>query len=87
MLRIDEIEYDFIGKYEQLEGDATHLLSLFNCDISFPSQKKVKFVPTNATEKLFEYYSEREATLVRKLFRNDFIAFGYPDSFSELGGA
>lgn len=77
LLNIDKINFDFIGKFENITHDAPALLKKMNCDIDFPSQKDVKFAPTKASEKKAKYYSEEEEKLVNKIFLKDFLAFSY----------
>jgi hypothetical protein len=77
LLRIPEVKYEFIGKLEALNKDAPKLLGLIECDIDFPSQQKVGFAPTNATDKLMQYYSSREIDVAKELYSIDFEVLGY----------
>lgn len=77
LLRVESIDYDYIGKLENINLDAPILLKKMGCDISFPSQKDVKFAPTNAKEKLNKYYTAVEISLVDKIYRDDFFRFSY----------
>jgi hypothetical protein len=77
LLRLGEIDYDFIGRFETLEQDAKRLLTKIECDVEFPSQSKVQFAPTNANEKIKKYYSEREVELVNNIYAHDFDALEY----------
>ena len=72
-----EVEYSFIGKFENLAEDASTLLRLMGCGIDFPSQEKVRFAPTNATNKLKKYFTKREVNLVETHYKSDFIYFNY----------
>ena len=76
-MRLGEIDYDFIGRFETLEQDAKRLLTKIECDVEFPSQSKVQFSPTNANEKIKKYYSEREVELVNNIYAHDFDALEY----------
>jgi hypothetical protein len=77
LLRFSEVKYDFIGKFENLATDAPKLLNLIECDLEFPSQEKVNFAPTRATDKLTQYYSAKERQLVKDLYNMDFKGFDY----------
>ncbi|WP_285164740.1 sulfotransferase family protein [Shewanella goraebulensis] len=77
LLKVDRVDYTFIGKLENLVKDAPTLLQNIGCDIDFPSQKKVSFAPTNATSKIEKYYTEQEFKLVSALYLPDFKSFGY----------
>jgi hypothetical protein len=77
LLRTSEVKYDFIGKFENIDKDAAYLLKEINCDIEFPNQKKVSFAPTNAKDKLDQYYTEKEKELVYELYKMDFNEFNY----------
>lgn len=45
------------------------------CDQAFPTPKDVKFAPTQATEKMKNYYSDAERSLVEDLFAEDIELF------------
>lgn len=77
LLRIPDIHYDFIGKFENIKHDSDHILNLMGCDAKFPTQGQIKFKPTNATNKLAEHYTPGAYELVRKLYAKDFEAFDY----------
>lgn len=77
LLRISDVKYDFIGKLEDLVIDAPKLLKLIGCELEFPSQEKVNFAPTRATDKLTQYYSAKERQLVKDLYEMDFKEFDY----------
>jgi hypothetical protein len=77
LLLADEIEYDFIGRFEDISNDATRVLEIMNCDIRFPSQKDINFAPTKANEQLEEYYTEATKTLAQQVYKQDFTHFGY----------
>lgn len=77
LLNIDKVNFDFIGKLENITHDAPTLLEKINCGIEFPSQKDVKFAPTKASEKKAKYYSNEEKKLANKIFSKDFKAFSY----------
>jgi chondroitin 4-sulfotransferase 11/chondroitin 4-sulfotransferase 13/dermatan 4-sulfotransferase 1 len=77
LLRVDDVRYNFIGKLESLSVDAPKLLGLIGCDLEFPSQAKVSFAPTNASDKQKAYFTSREYLLVNEMYANDFESFGY----------
>ena len=77
LLRWKKVEYDFVGRFENLAEEAPVLLEKMGCDIPFPSQKDVKFPPTNAVSKIDRYYTPESFALVSKLYAEDFDALGY----------
>lgn len=77
LLRVGEIEYDFIGRFENLDEDAKFLLQEMGCDVAFPSQSKIHFAPTDASDKVRRYFGSREARLVNEIYEQDFTLFGY----------
>ncbi|MCR9222563.1 MAG: FkbM family methyltransferase [Hyphomonas sp.] len=82
LLKQPGLRFDFIGRFEELQRDAAHILSEIGCDQSFPSQKDVKFAPTNAKSKIDHYYTDATRTLVNDLFERDFQCFGYEKTMS-----
>lgn len=73
---IDFVKYDFIGRYENFTGDLAHIINKvspenFEFDIPRPRNK------TKAMEELNAYFDDECIKIVRKLYANDFIAFGY----------
>lgn len=78
LLRYPEVTYTFIGRFENLDTDAGQMLQEMGCDKGFPSQKDVKFAPTNAKSKVELYFNETCYALVNEIFHQDFLAFSYP---------
>jgi hypothetical protein len=77
ILEPEHVHFDFIGRFENLNQDSEFILKQLGCDISFPSHEDVRFPPTNASNQLSKYYSDRERDLVQKIYAKDFEAFGY----------
>ena len=79
LLLIPFNQFDFIGKVESLESDlhqVTYQLQKVpgtNADIT-----SVLSNATHANKKLADYYDEKSVELVRKLYRQDFELFDYP---------
>lgn len=73
----DQVSYDFVGRFENLQEDASQAMKMMGCDIEFPSQKDINFAPTSASSRLQEYYDEASEALVTRLFAPDFNHFGY----------
>lgn len=84
LLSFDTVNYDIIGRMEQLDIDAPRILEAMGCPIEFPSPEKVSFPPTNATHKLEAYYTEEATELVRRWFAKDFEALNYPPQISAV---
>ena len=80
LLRQPEVKFDIIGRFENIENDAPRMLAAMECDQPFPTQKDVKFAPTNANEKLNRYYTEGLRELVQTIYADDFATFGYSKS-------
>jgi hypothetical protein len=74
---INNIHYDFIGKFENLNDDAKVILKYLKCDIAFPSQKEIKFLPTKVSDKMKKYYNANCYKLVNEIYSEDFINFNY----------
>jgi len=73
---IDFIKYDFIGRYENFSADLAHIINKvspdkFEFDIPRPRNK------TKAMEELNAYFDDDSIKIVRKIYANDFTAFGY----------
>lgn len=77
LLRQPDVAFDIVGRFENLSEDATRILAAMGCDQAFPTPKDVKFAPTQATEKMKNYYSDAERSLVEDLFAEDLDVFGY----------
>ncbi|XP_026881854.2 carbohydrate sulfotransferase 12-like [Electrophorus electricus] len=72
-----QIDYDFIGKLENIEEDATHLLRVLHVDniIQFPSSSK----KTNESwiKSWFSSITSKSRNKLYKLYEADFKIFGY----------
>ena len=77
MLMLERVKYDYIGRFENLEKDAPKILAMMGCDIDFPTQKQIRFAPTQASSKLAEYYTDSARALVEEIFAKDFDLLGY----------
>lgn len=78
LLRQPEIEFDYIGRFENIAEDAPKILAQMGCDQSFPSQRDVKFAPTNASVRLERYMTPEVEALIESIYALDFEQFGYP---------
>jgi hypothetical protein len=78
LLKINVVQFDFLGRFERLAIDAAEILTLINSPLSFPSQKDIKFKPTGAINKLEKYYDDECYALVNYIYTDDFVNFGYP---------
>jgi hypothetical protein len=77
LLQWGSVEFDFVGRFENLREDSSLLLKLIASKVQFPTREAVLFPPTEATRKRSSYYTERELEVVRDVFAADFDAFGY----------
>lgn len=79
LLRWPTVLFDFVGRFENLNVDADLLLKAIGCDISFPTQKEVKFAATGANDLLDEYLSKTCRSLIDEIFAADFRNFKYKE--------
>jgi hypothetical protein len=78
LLGYPDVKYSFIGRFENLDTDAVHILQEMSCDKGFPTQKDVRFPPTNAKSQFDLYFNGTCYELVNQVFHKDFIALNYP---------
>lgn len=78
LLRWPRVKYAWIGHFEKLAEEAPVLLEKMGATVPFPSQKDVKFAPTNADTKIAAHYTPAAYALVNTLYADDFANFGYP---------
>lgn len=75
-LLIPPSEFDFIGRFENLDEDLHKVLRRI-----FPDEQPVTHMAgpprTFAGDKLNKHYSEREFSLIARLYSDDFRVFGY----------
>lgn len=77
ILCFDEISYDFIGRFENIQEHSDTFFNLINVDLEFPSQKDVGFPATKASDKMKRYYTEEAIEIVNKLYFEDFQKLGF----------
>ncbi len=79
-LRPDNIHYHFIGRLEHISEHLPVVIkkiySNVDLDDVIPEEKRPH--ATGASDKLKKYYDDETITLVKKLYRNDFVYFAYP---------
>ena len=73
LLRQPEVQFDFIGRFENMAEDAPKILAAMGCDQPFPTQKDVRFAPTGADEKMGRYYTDALKGYVQEIFEEDFL--------------
>ncbi len=80
----DAIEYDFVGKLENFDGDFTDVLE--NVDIQNYEKYLIseKRHASNANEKIKKYYTAELRDLVYAKFQKDFEYFNYPYALEEI---
>lgn len=71
------VAFDYIGRFEAIEKDSAHILDLIGENVRLPSQKQVKFAPTNAKAFLETYLTPQARDLVEDIYAVDFINFKY----------
>lgn len=77
LLRWPRVKYAWLGHFENLAEEAPVLLEKMGAEVPFPSQKDVKFAPTNAGNKIAAHYTPAAYALVNSLYADDFANFGY----------
>lgn len=77
LLDVDRVEFDRIGKFENLSDEADAFISLLGANVKFPTQKEIKFSPTSAAKKIDHYYDDEARDLVNEIYHNDFLNFNY----------
>lgn len=77
LLRQPGLQFDILGRFENITEDAPRILRAMGCDRAFPSQHLVNFTPTDAQSKVAQYYTPATYALVDSIFVEDFEKFGY----------
>ncbi|XP_078353621.1 carbohydrate sulfotransferase 10-like [Oculina patagonica] len=72
-----EVQYDFVGHYENLEEDSKYVLEQANLtQLKFP-----KIIPAKTKDELVQYYSQIPKDWIKRLYnvyQSSFELFGYP---------
>lgn len=77
LLDIENVQYDYVGRLENIDDDASVILKELGLDISFPSQKDVRFAPTNASSRLKTFLTKESVELINAIYSADFVNFKY----------
>jgi len=77
LLQLHTTKYNYIGKFENIENDAQHLLNSMAVDLEFPTQDKIQFAPTRASEKVGLYCTDRESQIIKAIYSLDFRLLNY----------
>jgi chondroitin 4-sulfotransferase 11/chondroitin 4-sulfotransferase 13/dermatan 4-sulfotransferase 1 len=72
-----DVKFDFVGRFENLNEDAAIILKSMGCDQPFPSQKDVKFAPTNASKKILSYITDNNKSFICSYYYHDFKFLNY----------
>ncbi|NRG18540.1 sulfotransferase family 2 domain-containing protein [Rhizobiales bacterium] len=83
ILRPDRVKYHFLGNFEKFSHDYSHLQDLISATATI-RDSSINWHATNASNRIGEYYGEIETTLVRTIYINDFIYFGYSMELSDI---
>ena len=76
-----EIQFDIIGRFENMREDSNRILQAMGSEMNFPTQLEVKFAPTDATSKIEKYFTPIAVKIIAEWFRDDFSALGYSSDF------
>jgi hypothetical protein len=71
------IHYHFIGRFEHLDRDFPVALSEMGVRSHAPALQDINHHKTNARSRLQEFYGATELELARRIYRQDFIRYGY----------
>ncbi|HHN73470.1 MAG TPA: hypothetical protein ENK13_05220, partial [Thermopetrobacter sp.] len=79
LIRPDRIRYHFIGRFEHLESHLRLLAATLGYEhlLADPDRVAVRPHRTDAGERVREYIGGREAALIQRVYRDDFLTFGY----------
>jgi hypothetical protein len=78
LIKDSSIQYHYIGRFEQLEGDFRHALTQIGVQPEAISLETVTHHATNAQSKLKEFFGPAEMALVQKIYEADFRRYNYP---------
>lgn len=76
LLRPDLVKYTIIGKFENFDTSYYKINDLLKGKLG-PYEIRAPH-KTGASEKINDEIRERELQMIHEIYRNDFIAFGYP---------
>ena len=72
------INYNYIGKFESFEADLVTVLEKLGCrNVSPRMIKTIRHHKTNASELHEQYYDAETENLVKEIYKDDFLEFGY----------
>lgn len=77
ILKYPSVNFDFLGRFENLENDAKVALEMMGANFNFPSQSEIGFKSTGASAQISQYFRTEHIQLVDELFSLDFDAYGY----------
>lgn len=77
LLALPRMTYDFLGRFESFQADMNRLMSRLSIEIDQKYVVRRSKNVTNATSRILEHYGDREADLVRGMYRDDFERLGY----------
>lgn len=80
LLSIDNINYNFIGKFENFDQDLNELLRLLGgrCNKNFTQHKKVvRKHATNASDKTSHFVNDQSLKYISSIYQDDFHVFNY----------
>ena len=77
ILSQETVNYDFVGRFENLKADAAFLMDRMGTGAPFPTQESLDFPGTNSARQLATYYTDAEAALVQGIYASDFESFAY----------
>jgi Sulfotransferase family len=72
------IHYHYIGRFENLHRDFSHVLAQLGIQGEGGLIQDISHHKTNAASRLREFYGPSEMVLAQKIYRLDFLRYGYP---------
>jgi Sulfotransferase family len=80
-LHPEAIRYGFIGKVENFDEDMRRLAGLLGFEV--PRTRRSFGHETGASSEVAKYYDDESCALLRKLYEQDFVQFGYDPQLAE----
>ncbi|XP_033122202.1 carbohydrate sulfotransferase 11-like isoform X2 [Anneissia japonica] len=75
-----EIDYDVIGRFEDIENDSNYILNRVGADLKFPASTGFHFTNSSNFEKVKKSYAnipDSDLVSLYRKYQNDFLLFGY----------
>lgn len=71
------IDYHYLGGFEHFRRDLSYALEQIGCDWAAEMLQDLRAHRTDAAARLQEFFGDAEVTLVQRIYRVDFVRYGY----------